>query len=391
MGMKYILTNFGCGNGPFLRAIDWALGIREKLTEEVRILVPDAYGEKMRRLVREDFPALLENDPDLFVFHPALGAALQNLLYDGKDFSLTLQKLIENYPATQAAADEILSGQSEGLSMSGAKVAIAPEDIVCTVSRNPNLRLGKKSLFYSSIGFFERILRAAEDEEVFARYGKADLEKAAELMRQAEDGWDMYLQPMPSVFSYDTRPLESWKEGTSVTPPLFHPPQPTDFAEELEPGIYVLVSGIPYLDRLYSQVTKLGWTLYTNQPTPNVPAARVLHPRFVGHPSIQGVYARAAWNTIWLANLNRKPLLCPPFLADDFPEIFFNNRSVEKLGLGVIMTPELEAGDAIDQAKALQPGIDAYYAEILKRFGTLDGIEYAATLAAQRLTQNQPE
>lgn len=380
--MRYLLVNFGCGNGPLLRAVDLALAIRERLAiaqpdVTYRILVPHVYGDRLPRLLREDFSAELEKDPGLFVLDAALGKLLDALLYDGRDFTITLERLARQYPDVQRAVDAHLAERIAGTTLDGVSVTVSPDELFLSVSRNPNVRMGRVRSFYTSIGYLERILRQSLDEPQFHRYDAGLLAAAADNARTAEDGQDIYFQPEPSVFSWSGGSAP-FRAGEIRTPPLFHPP--TQMSDgDLAPGVYVLVSGIPHLGRLYRQVTAQGWHLYVNQEIPEIPEATRLHPKYVAHPAIQTVFARAAWNTIWLANLSRKPIVCPDFLEDDFPEIFYNNRTVEALGLGAIWRSGTDPGPVIAAAQALQPAIDARHAALRTQFGTLDGIGFAAS------------
>ncbi|TAK04873.1 hypothetical protein EPO33_02650 [Patescibacteria group bacterium] len=383
--IRYLVVNFGCGNGPLLRAVDLALAVRERLTAvqpdvTYRILVPHVYGDRLPRLLREDFSAELEKDPGLFVLDAALGKLLDALLYDGRDFTITLERLARRYPEIQRAVDAHLAERIAGITLDGVSVTVAPDELFLSVSRNPNVRMGRIRSFYTSIGYLERILRQSLDESQFRRYDADLLAAAADNARTAEDGQDIYFQPEPSVFSWipDGAPFRPEERRT---PPLFHPPAPVTEGE-LAPGVYVLVSGIPHLGRLYRHVAAQGWRLYVNQEIPEIPNAVRLHPKYVAHPAIQSVVARAAWNTIWLANLSRKPLACPEFLEDDFPEIYYNNRTVEALELGAIWRQGADPAEAIASAQRLQPAIDARYAALRERFGTLDGIGYAASQIA---------
>lgn len=387
--IQYLLTNFGCGNGPFLRAVDLAMAVRERLLtrlgnqDEIRVLIPYAYGEKMRTLLGEDYADALGANPSLFVFDEALGLLLKRLLYDGRDFQFTLEALANEYPDVQRLVDEHLSVSFEAVTFGGERVTISPSQMLASVSRNPNVRMGSVLSFYTSIGFLEKIFVRTMEDPSFS-YDRVLMEKARQHARSLEDGQALWFQPEPSAFSFET-PRDHWRPETIWTSPLFHPPESQTFADDLAPGVYVLVSGIPHLERLYDQVTKYGWTFYANQPLPHLKAARLLHPRFVGHPSIQAVFARAAWNTIWLTNLSRKPLLCPSFLKDDFPEIFFNNKTVEALGLGTILMPDTSVEDAVKKSVALQPAIDDYYSRLRSTYGTMDGLELVASQISKRL------
>lgn len=384
--IQYIVTNFGCGNGPFLRAVDLALAVRDRMvaagsTDEIRVLVPHVYGDRMPQLLQENHADRITANPHLFVLDEGLGRLLEQLIYDGRDFRFTLDRLATAYPEIQTAVTHRLSERFDARAISGEPVTVSPDQLRCSVSRNPNVRMGTLPSFYTSIGYLERILKQTAEEPLAERYDASLLRRAAEHARRAEDGQMIYFQPEPSAFSWATD-ATPFREGEIRTPPLFHPPQRIQ-DRDLKPGVYVLVSGIPELGRLYRDVTAQGWNVYVNQQIDEIPGAIRIEPKYVAHPAIQAVYARAAWNTIWLANLSKKPLICPAFMTDDFPEIAFNNRTVEQLQLGAIVHQGVSATDAIEQARALQPSIDAYYDALRRRYGTLDGIDMAASQIAK--------
>ena len=163
------------------------------------------------------------------------------------------------------------------------------------------------------------------------------------------------------------------------TPPLI--PAPTSPAETLIDGFYVSQSGINGLEYLYDQALSLPGRAYTNRVHESVPKDQIIPPRFIAHPSIKWVYARAAWNTIWLTNLTSTPMVCPSHQTGDHPEIYFNLQTVEHLGLAAVwergrqplgeFLEGLDTGELVSKQRAV-------YTDMLSEFGTLDGIEYCS-------------
>lgn len=377
----YILVNFGCGRGPFLRAIDLALAVRARLrrlggAELIRILVPLVYREEMFRVIQEDFGGLLREDPNLFVFDPRLGHLSWALFYDGADYAITLNLLATAFPLVQQEIDKHLSGTLECHTLAGRTVMVSPEQIICSVSRNPNVRMGPFPSFYTSIGYLEKILRRTEKES-WNEYPHDLLTQASEHVASVELQQTAWFQPIPSTFSFESNGVP-WNERETQVPPLFHPPREQVWKDDLPQGLYVLISGIPNLGRLYKQVKRFGWVLYANEKIEGAPNLRILPPSYISHPAMVGVYARAGWNTVWHANLARKPLICPPFVVNDAPEIYFNNHTIETLRLGTLLPDDMMLDEAIARSREFQGSIDAYYGSIRARFGTLDGIEYSA-------------
>ena len=80
------------------------------------------------------------------------------------------------------------------------------------------------------------------------------------------------------------------------------------------------------------------------------------------------------------------PLVVPDFDSDDDPEIFFNNRSLEKLQLGVVFRGQ-SLEEILKDVPRVKKAYDKINYEILNRWGTLDGNQYCAELFAKDFLQ----
>ena len=164
-----------------------------------------------------------------------------------------------------------------------------------------------------------------------------------------------------------------------MTPPLL--PVPITPTESLDEGFYISQSGINGLESLYDEALILPGRAYSNRIHESIPADQIIPPRFIAHPAIKWAYARAAWNTIWLANLTSTPLICPSYENGDHPEIFFNNRTIEHLGLAAVWDRSHHSLEQflenLDTSDLLSRQHVIYNAARLE-FGTLDGIEYCS-------------
>ena len=102
--MEYISTTFAHGNGPYSRAIDLALAVGKKLGRGYntsQIIVPLVYGDRQKRIMKEDFGHIIDQDPDLFLLDPFYGDVLNQILFPAKDYQTYLENLLKNYSALE--------------------------------------------------------------------------------------------------------------------------------------------------------------------------------------------------------------------------------------------------------------------------------------------------
>ncbi len=76
------------------------------------------------------------------------------------------------------------------------------------------------------------------------------------------------------------------------------------------------------------------------------------------------------------------PLVVPEFDPEDDPEIYFNNKTLERLGLCIVYRGEpLE--EILAQVPHVKESCKRLCNEIVARWGTLDGNRYCAKLFAE--------
>jgi UDP:flavonoid glycosyltransferase YjiC (YdhE family) len=109
-------------------------------------------------------------------------------------------------------------------------------------------------------------------------------------------------------------------------------------------------------------------------------------PDVLAHPSIVAHVARAGWGSIWLSILTGKPLVVPPYEADEDPEIFFNIQRIEELGIGMVFAGQ-PPSELLAEVPRMRARMEELRKTLRKRFGTLDGIGYAARKIVEDLLQ----
>ena len=111
-------------------------------------------------------------------------------------------------------------------------------------------------------------------------------------------------------------------------------------------------------------------------------------PHVIPNKNILFQFARSGWSSVWLSMIVGTPLVVPDFDPGDDPEIYFNNRAVERLGIGAIYRGEpletiLKKREAIREASA------KLVAAIKSRWGTLNGTAHVAKLIVADFLERQ--
>ena len=380
--MPTILTNFGPGFGPFVRTLDMARELTAQLKilgeESIDILIPGVFGEGQLRIIREQ----TFNDPCLrqrIFLSDDLGKCLEPLMFSDGDFNQHMLRFLGSYPRQQEKWNSLLTSRLSVTDIEGSPSTIDPETLTIEISRNPVIRSPIEFSYFTAIesqaSIFEAIL---EEPDTIEGVDLGSVEEMLPFATEVERAFRLHFLPTIRTLSWrqDSTPRFP---AERVTPPLI--PMPVSPTEPLVEGLYISQSGIGGLQSLYEEAFCLPGRIYTNRAHTSVPVDQIVPPRFIAHPAIIWAYARAAWNTIWLANLTSTPLICPTHIERDHPEIFFNIRTVEQLGLAAIWDPAHEPLEEFLERLDREPLLSnqrSIYNSILEEFGTLDGIEYCA-------------
>jgi hypothetical protein len=95
-------------------------------------------------------------------------------------------------------------------------------------------------------------------------------------------------------------------------------------------------------------------------------------------------FARSGWGSAWLSLFTEVPIILPEYDGDDDPEIFFNNKAIEKFGFGMVYRGET-LKEILARAPAMRAAARKTKREIMKRFGTCDGNKYSALKIAEMI------
>lgn len=382
MFSKYVVTNFVYGTGPYLRTTELALAINEELElrgqDHLGIIVPWVYGEKQKRIMLEEFGAVNQKHPGDILLCIRLGEILKTIFYGDNTYEEALRIWADKFTEVNSAAADCLKGDMEVEDLDGNKKVVSGRDIVFELSRSGRVKYGLPVSFGVSFGHVSEILKntlTVSTDEIAVDRGL--VKRVIPLAEEIESQYRFIGLAHPGTFSYLVN-RQPYAHEVFI-PPTIYPPVPN--SDDIAEGIYVTITGIPGLERLYNEAQKLGLKLYSNDPK-TVPGSEKLLPHIVPNPRIKLQFARSGWGSVWLSQLSGTPLVVPEFDPKDDPEIYFNNCCVEKLGLGTVYRGQT-LSDLIDQAEDLKPTVRALNQKLLDQFGTLDGNRYAAKLIVE--------
>ena len=380
MPESFIIINFAYGTGPYLHATELAIafndGLERRRKERARIIVPLVYGERQRAIMREEFADFLRDRPDEILLDETLGSMLREIFYDGTaDYALSLARWVERVRDASARAGEHLRSVFVVETLDGEQREVDGSSIIVELSRSPRVRFDVAPAYSTTFGFLSDIFsRAREESKGAIAISDELLARGIEQAKWIEEGQRMHAVGFPGTFTGGL--TESLIHINSfLTPPLTSQ-RPKDHEPLPKRGILVTVTGIAGLERLYDEARGLGLELYsTTEGVP--PGSRRVPPDVIIEQNIAFQFARAGWGSIWLSLTSGVPVVVPEFDPTDDPEIYFNNRMVEQLGIGIVYRGE-PLGEIIERLSAVRSHQAKLCADILARWNTLDGHQVSA-------------
>ena len=373
--MTHIITTFAHGNGPYSRTIDLALAVNQRLKEKMPIVVPLVYGDRQKKIIKEE-----HGESDLILFDEFYGKILYELFFKTGNYQENLEFLLKNQPSLEERLRNYLSGTLRTKTFDGKEVLVKGSDVSFELSHNPRVATGYENSFYTTIGFFSQILHFAMSEDL--GFDSSLLREVGEIAHKIEDDKTLHFMPEPFVFSYNGA-RKRWKNEI-FTPPFIHVPKDND--EEVQEGMYVMITGIDGLMELFNQIGEFGMKLYCPPFVKDIKNADNGHtPDFVANPHIRYQFARSGWSSVWLSHMTGTPLITPAYVNGDDPEIYFNERTIEKLGLGVVFRENENPVEVLRRADSLRNRLEVVNQGLMYTYGTLDGIDYTADVIVAHL------
>jgi len=362
---KFIITNFAYGTGPYLRTTALAVAFNNELEkremERMKIIVPLIYGDRQKRGMQEEFGEYYRDYPGELIFDEKLGEILGSVFYGNNIYEDALEKWVFSAKEVSANARRHLKDTYGG-------------DIALELARSPRIRYDVAPAYFTSFAYIAEILeRALGVKEI--NVNPKLLESGAKVADWVESVYKIHAIAYPATFDYLENRKPRYKTEIS-TPPIATPP--FLHRDKIERGIFVTITGIPGLERLYSEARALGIKLYSNDTNAVAGSARAL-PHVIPNQNIAFQFARSGWSSVWLSMISGTPLVVPDFDPKDDPEIYFNNLAVESLGIGVVYKGQ-PLGEILEKRDAVRSASSVLCGDILKRWGTLDGNKYSAKL-----------
>ena len=220
--MKYIVTNFAYGTGPYLRTTDLAIAMNHELESRgharLGIIVPWVYGERQKRVMLEEFAEHEKNYPGEIILDDTLGALLRSVFYGNATYEQALSKWIDSYKQVSNAAHEHLSGVIDGETLSGEKLQISGKDIVMELSRSPRVRFDVAPAYFTSFAYIGEILERSRGVEAIDVPFDL-LEKGIEAANWVEQNQRMRAIAWPATFAYLGDHMPRYK-GEMLVPPI---------------------------------------------------------------------------------------------------------------------------------------------------------------------------
>ncbi|MEK7554904.1 MAG: hypothetical protein AAB518_02900 [Patescibacteria group bacterium] len=387
--MKYIVTNFAYGTGPYLRTTELAIAFNDELEKRgkprFKVIIPFVYGKRQQQVMREEFSEHDRRYPGELLLDAALGEMLGSMFYAKGTYEASLSRWIKEIPAISRQIRDHLGGKFEVESLGGNKEMVHGKDIVLELNRSPRVAYGLPS-YSATFAFTGEILDQAsqEPEGTFAVSRNLFLE-GKKIADEIEESQKLTCLTYPATFSYE--PGYTVHHRAALIPPTLGPVQRLSGHVGIKEGIYVTVTGIPGLERLYREAHELGLTLYSNDQE-SVPGSVHALPQMITRPEIKLHFARSGWSSVWYSMFAGSPLVVPDFDPTDDPEIYFNNQAVEKLGIGIVYRGE-PLFEIMKKAETVRERQKDLVVDIEKRFGTLGGTEIAARRFADDFLRTQ--
>ena len=381
MADTLIVTNFAYGTGPYLRTTELALAVNREFEARgkprMKILVPWVYGQRQKQVLLEEFGDHVRTHLDEIILDVKLGAILKSVFYTGhQKYEETLKRWIETEEAASQSAHEYLGGSIEAETLNGKKITVSGKDIVLEVNRSPRIRYRVAPSYSTTFGYVADILERASALPKGVVEVPPELLKEGVLLADSVEGEQtLHFMAYPATFSWSADYQDRY--GATIVPPITDLPK--DGGESIHAeGIFVTITGIEGLERLYQEARDLGLTLYSND-TEAVQGSIKALPSILSSPRIKLQFARAGWGSLWLSMFRGTPILVPRYDPTDDPEIYFNNIALKNLGFGLVYEGQ-PLKDILAKSEECRTRASLVQQDIKSRWGTLNGNDICAKM-----------
>jgi hypothetical protein len=375
---KYIILNFLHGNSPYLRTTELAIAVNdlleEKGMERMSIIVPWAYKLRQQKIMKRNFKNVIKKHPDEILLDENLGMLLKDVFYDGHNYNDWLEFFLKNNKSTENKIQEYFSNGLTAQNFKDKKVSIDKSQIEMEVSRCPIIDFKIKPSYYTSFAYYSDILKHSKSADAIKVEDNL-LDEGAKYYHKIEADKTMRFIAEPATFSYMGNKSPTHKSEI-LTPPNTNQRLRNPFLKFIRRGVYVTVTGVYGLNHLFDEMHKMRLNVYTHK-TGFMPFSKKASIDVISHKNVLMHFARVGWGSAWLSFNTETPLIALPYDSNDEPEVYFNNLSIEKLGIGKIYNGE-HLDELLEFTDSYKKTVKSIKNDLLKKYGTLNGVEYTA-------------
>ncbi len=389
-----ILVNPAHGNEPYILGTAIARGVSNRLAKEglgrARIVVPLMYGERQKRILLEESG----EDAGLVHFDETFGQILKDITFGNGDFHNHLTQIEAHYDQVHDLLRQRFSADSQDLDVralvDGQVHALSPKNIVASIDTASRVSVEAPLRYFAFPILISELIREAQKEGL--GFNDADMGKLVNRMLKVESAYSQVFIPWINPLSYKyADDLSEQPEVVDGRDRIYTPAMKKEYEKTTgkveEPGIYVMFSGtgstLDSTHALAQAATQAGLKVYS-PPWVEVEGATQVSPDVLNDENILAVFGRAGWGTGWQVQNLALPWIVTPYETGDDPEIYFNNKTIEALRMGKV----LSAGDItpeklVEAINSLSVGTHALNERIRERFGTLNGVDFMADAIAR--------
>lgn len=405
-----ILVNPAHGNEPYILGAKIAVRVSALLVEQglpdVQVVIPELYPENKRqeRILREE----LNEQGALVHLDRELGQTLKKILFGANDFPGHLHRIINSASEVEEEIKNHFSRpfQAENIVTEEDKT-FSPAEIIASIDASPRVLLPAPFRASAFPALLPEILVKAHAENIVPGITEDEWGRIMQQVEKVERGNDLRFLPRFHTFAYEAlgerKGLSADKtydllqqdatnrSGWDVvyTPPMKSPAGQGQ-SDELHygDGILAMYSGTASgLDDVEGASKDVGLHVYDNKTVLRDTTSIIADDR------IKVVVSRAGQGTGWQVYLAAKPWVVTPYRTPDDPELYFDNKMLEQVGLGVVLqdTDKVYVEQALIDAQAMKPRLETLRRRQRQEFGTLDGIEFMAQRIVKELLKARDE
>jgi|TARA_Y100000310_G_scaffold344034_1_gene454674 hypothetical protein len=375
---KYIILNFPHGNSPYLRTIELAIAVNDifekKGIKRLGIIVPWVYEERQRYIIRHNFSKIIKKYPDEILLDKNLGNFLSSIFYDGHNYNNWLKFFLENNKDTEDKIQEYFNNDLTAQNFKGKKISVDRNQIEMEINRCPIIDFKIKPSYYTSFAYYSDILKNSKDADA-VKVDNNLLDEGVKYYSGIEKNQTLRFIAEPATFSCMENKSPGHKSEI-LTPPNTNQKLRNPFFRFIKRGVYCTITGIYGMNQIFNEMHKMHLSVYTHK-TGFMPFSKRAPIDVISHKNILMHFARVGWGSAWLSFNTETPLIALPYDSNDEPEVYFNNLSIEKLGIGKIYNGQ-RIDELLEFGNKYKKTVKTIKADLIKKYGTLNGVEYTA-------------